>query len=85
MVLCGDKPAYSNALPQGEVTMHPVPDQPFSSVCSDIFTHTKEKNFRGQMQDKIVLIVCRHSGYAVAWSDNGTGLAAEKVAKEYAE
>ena len=76
---------HRNRLPEGKLSPHPVPPQPFSSVCTDIFAHSKAKVYRGEWKDKIVLISCRHTGFIVGWPTLEEGLTAETVAREYAD
>ena len=71
---------HRNRLAEGKLSPHPVPPRPFSSVCTDIFTHGKAKDYRGESKDKTVLISCRHTGFIVGWPTREEGLWAKTVA-----
>ena len=76
---------HPNHLPQGKLTPHPVPPRPFASVATHIFAHTKSKDHRVDLKNKIGLVTCRHSGFLIGWSALEKRLTAETLARDYAD
>ena len=75
----------ANWTPPGAMESFPVPDRPMASICSDIFSHQPAKRWDGVTVDKFVLFSCRHSGYLTGFTASGSGLTADRVAREWAD